>query len=74
MKRLVIVLTIVLMALMLCGCDDKNHPNVKIAPTIWTFDEIIIPVGNGYEYKPTNPYDVIETEEGIDIVIHFKEG
>ena len=44
MKRLIIVLTIVLMALTLSGCDDESHPNVKISPTIWTFDELLFPL------------------------------
>ncbi len=73
MKKLVITIIIMLIALTLCGCEDANHPNVIISPTMWRFDEIFIPVGDGYEYKPTNPYDIVETEEGIDVLVHFKE-
>lgn len=53
--------------LMLTGCEGKREswPRIVYQSTYWTFDNRIIDIDDGYSY------DVVETEDGYDLILHF---
>ena len=81
MKKFVIVtLTAIISAVTLSGCSaweetvEKNYPYVEYQND-WvntTYDRKII-VPDGYIINAGHSYDIIETENGCDIVIHLVE-
>lgn len=70
-KRLMVFALIAAMCLSCAGC--ANLPRIDIATTAWSSDNITVRVGEGYELIANHPYDIIETEQGVDVVVHFKE-
>ena len=53
---------------MLTGCMSKETwPRIVYQPTYWTFDNRIIDINDGYILDG----DVVETEDGYDLILHF---
>ena len=71
MKRLIIFIFTGL--LLLTGCTSVNFPRLAYQPTIWRMDNDYIPLQEGYTLNDGYRYDIIETEDGYDLVLHFVE-
>lgn len=72
MKRLIILIFASLL-LLLTGCTSVNFPRLVYQPTIWRMDNDYIPLQEGYILDDGYRYDIIETEDGYDLVLHFVE-
>lgn len=59
--------------LMLTGCEGKREswPRIVYQPTYWTFDNRIIGIDDGYILDDGHSYDIVETEDGYDLILHF---
>ena len=69
MKKLIFVFMVCFMVFVMSGCGTGSYPNIKIDPS--AFGSIrYIDIGEPYEYYD---YDLIKTEEGKDVMIHFIE-
>lgn len=71
MKKLIIFIFAGL--LLLTGCTSVNFPRLVYQPTIWKTDNGYIPLQEGYILNDGYRYDIIETEGGYDLVLHFVE-
>ena len=71
MKKLIIFIFAGL--LLLAGCTSVNFPRLVYQPTIWRIDNDYIPLQEGYILNDGYKYDIIETEDGYDLVLHFME-
>ena len=71
MKKLIIFIFAGL--LLLTGCTSVNFPRLVYQPTIWRIDNDYIPLQEGYILNDGYKYDIIETEDGYDLVLHFME-
>lgn len=71
MKKLIAIFCSLVLLILLCGC--KNKPRIDVVNTIWNDDNTRIPIGDKYILNASHPYDKINTDSGIDIVIHFDE-
>ena len=72
MKKLIILIFASLL-LLLTGCTSVNFPRLAYQPTIWRMDNDYIPLQEGYTLNDGYRYDIIETEDGYDLVLHFVE-
>lgn len=71
-KIFIYINILVFSLLMLTGCTSKETwPRIVYQPTYWTFDNRIIDIDNGYVLDDGHSYDVVETENGYDIIFHF---
>lgn len=59
--------------LMLTGCEGKREswPRIVYQPTYWTFNNRIIDIDDGYILDDGHSYDIVETEDGYDLILHF---
>ncbi len=72
MTRLVkIIICINLLLLVLTGCGAEKWPRFVYQPSYWTFENSYIEVKDGYTLNEGHMYDIIETEDGYDIIFHF---
>lgn len=72
MKKAFIIAVI---ALFLMGCSHKWEPVIVYKPTNLVADSVKIAVWDGYILNQGHQYDVVETEAGYDLVLHFvKDG
>lgn len=55
-----------LIVLLLTGCSQSL---VKIVPTYSPYGEVTLPLRENYRFAE-NSYDIEETEDGYDIIIH----
>lgn len=68
MKRLIIA---VLLLLALCGCKESDEfPRILYQYDGWSASRVIS-LGDGYTLDEGHLYDMIETEKGYDLVLHF---
>lgn len=72
MRKVIMLLFSLVLAAGLTGCFEDEYPKIIVKKNVARFDDKRITV-NGYMVNDENPYNRIETEDGIDIVIHFKE-
>lgn len=72
-KIFIYINILVLSLLMLTGCTSKgeNWPRIVYQPTYWTFDNRIIDIDDDYILDDGHSYDVVETENGYDLILHF---
>ena len=54
---------------MLTGCE--SWPRIVYQPTYWTFDNRIIDIDDDYILDDGHSYDIVETENGYDLILHF---
>lgn len=71
MKKLIVFIFVGL--LLLTGCTGVNFPRLVYQPTEWAADNGYIPLRDGYILNDGYRYDIIETEDGYDLVLHFVE-
>lgn len=65
-----------LLAGLLTGCSsnkEDGYPYVHYQHSIWTYDEHNknIEIPDGYILNQGYSYDVVKTEDGYDITLHF---
>lgn len=62
------------------GCssiDMSNHsPYIKVMDSYYTYDEdnVLIDIPKDYYIIRNHPYDIVETDNGFDVVVHYEEG
>ena len=71
MKKAIVVASLLVM--LLTGCE-KWEPDIVYRPTAFKPDRYIIDIKDGYVLNHGHEYDVVETEQGYDLVLHFVEG
>ena len=77
MKDKMLLLLSCLIAFSLIGCGvavKKYDASIEYRNSSYNFDEKnkTIPI-EGYELNQMNPYDTVETENGIDIIFHLNK-
>lgn len=74
-KIFICINILVLSLLMLTGCTGKGEswPRIVYQPTYWTFDNRIIDIDDSYILDDGHSYDIVETEDGYDLILHFVE-
>lgn len=79
-KRLFLpLLLVVLLSLTACSAGrniSTTYPRVEYRNSSYNFDPYNreIPIESGYVLNEAHSYDVVETEGGYDIVLHFVKG
>ena len=77
MKKLVSI--VIVLIVLLSGCyvepDDrvKGYPKIDYQNSQWEYDynNMNISIPEGYILNQGHAYDIVETETGCDIVLHF---
>lgn len=74
MKRMLILIFVVASVLFLSSCDSPSvHiPRVELVPTGYRYDITYIPLRDGFIFSE-DPFSIIETESGYDIIIHAEK-
>lgn len=67
MKKLLIVLLLVGLLMTLAGCSGTQR--VRIMRNSLLIDNIVLTIRHGYRLAE-DAYDVTETDDGYDIIIH----
>ena len=72
-KIFICINLLILSLLMLTGYEGKREswPRIVYQPTYWTFDNRIIDINDGYILDGGHSYDVVETKDGYDLILHF---
>ena len=79
MKKLIFLMMIMMM---LTGCSSgdskeysENYPYVQYQHSKWTYDSNnqMVKIKDGYILDQGHSYDVVETENGYDLILHFIE-
>lgn len=73
-KIFICINILVLSLLMLTGCTEK-WPRIIYQNTSYRFDEYnrTIVLDDGYVLGGGHSYDIVETEDGYDLILHFVE-
>ena len=81
MRRQTIACILFAMLVLLAGCKSGRDINFEYPRIVYrnstnNFDPFnrVIPVKDGFVLDEGNSYDIMETDSGYDIVIHFVEG
>lgn len=69
-KIFICINILVLSLLMLTGCTEK-WPRIIYQNTDYRFDEHVL--DDGYVLNGGHSYDIVETEDGYDLILHFVE-
>lgn len=71
-KKIIILFLLILSLLTLAACDSMN-PYIKVQNNNWNFSSYNreIQIDKGYEMDQPHSYDIVETEKGIDVIIHY---
>lgn len=76
-KRLIAVILVLM--LLLCGCEvdpderDEGYPKIDYRNSQWENDRqnMYIPIPDGYVLNHGHAYEIVETEDGYDIILHM---
>ena len=73
-KIFICINILVFSLLMLTGCTEK-WPRIIYQNTSYRFDEYnrTIVLDDGYVLNGGHSYDIVETEDGYDLILHFVE-
>ena len=82
MKRLKILISFIMVVILLAGCAPKDtdttsltskYPYIEYRNSSFNYDSFnrIIKVEAGYVLNEGHSYDVVETKDGYDLIIHF---
>jgi hypothetical protein len=87
MKKTMFIVSILIFMFALVGCKnskgqtfgeflDKCYPYIEYRNSAYNFDPYNreIPIEDGHILDEGNSYEIIETESGYDIVLHFVKG
>jgi len=69
-KAKVIIVLGLLAMFLLTGCDEK-YPLIEVHTGSFTWEKRTIQLGDRFVLREWYPYDIIKTDKGMDIVIHF---
>jgi hypothetical protein len=71
-KKIIILFLLLISLLTLAACDGTN-PYIQVQNNNWTYSSYNreIQIDKGYEMDQSHSYDIIETENGIDVIIHY---
>lgn len=71
-KIFIYINLLILSLLMLTGCTEK-WPRIVYQNTSYRFDEYnrTIILDDGYVLNGDHSYDIVETEDGYDLILHF---
>lgn len=71
-KKIIILFLLVLSLLTLAACDSMN-PYIQVQNNNWNFSSYNreIQIDKEYEMDQSHSYDIVETEKGIDVIIHY---
>ena len=74
-KIFICINILVLSLLMLTGCTSKGEswPRIVYQPSYWKFDNRIVDINDGYVLDDGHSYDIVETDDGYDIIFHVVE-
>lgn len=55
-----------------CGCEE-TYPYIQYQYSAWDMDthNRLIDIPESYILSDNHPYDIVETEEGCDIILHM---
>lgn len=70
MKRAISFIVVLLMILTLTGCG-RYQTDVRVITGWFRWENLHIDM-NEYDLIQNHPYDIIETERGADLVLHFE--
>lgn len=76
MKKLSVACFIALLVISLSGCaGEPEYPYIEAHNNGWNFSNYNrnIPIGSDYEMDQLHSYEIVETEQGIDVIIHFAD-
>lgn len=71
MTKLVKIIICINLLLLLTGCVGESWPRFVYQPSYWTFANNRIELKDGYTLNEGHMYDIIETEDGYDMIFHF---
>lgn len=72
MKKLIIYILIgVVLFFFVIGINTYSTKIIKISPDNLVDKGINIPKQEGYKVNFNHPYEMVETEDGYDLIIHF---
>lgn len=67
MKKIVLLMLLIAALLLCCSCENSY---VQTNDSIWADGKIRINLDN-VALDRSHPYDIIDTEDGKDVVVHF---
>ena len=70
-RRVLLAALIGVCAMILGGCTGNGWPKVVLEPTNYRNDCTDIPLRGGHRFAE-DPWDVVETDAGYDIIIHVE--
>lgn len=74
-KILVTILLALFVILTLSGCEyiSPQYPCVQYSPSNYRYDRRArtIPLDDNSTLIDNHPYDIVETENGFDVILHF---
>lgn len=72
-KCIVTILLVVMVGLLLISSWKYTSNKIRIFPNTFGSQGVEIQKRDGYKINFHHPYEMIETEEGYDLIIHFVE-
>ena len=70
-KKIAVLTTLIATAMLLVGCLD--YPYMEYQHSCWNADlcNRIVDIPEGFILNQGHAYDIVETENGCDIIFHF---
>lgn len=72
-KCVVTILLVVVVGLLLISSWKYTSNKIRIFPNTIGSQGVEIQKRDGYKINAMHPYEMIETEDGYDLIIHFVE-
>nr|DAZ29596.1 MAG TPA: hypothetical protein [Caudoviricetes sp.] len=72
-KEFLIGLTVIFLVLAVVVTIAMTSPASVVCETAGCVRRIVYSLPDGYDLNFKNPYNVIDTENGIDVVFHFSK-
>ena len=72
-KCITTILLVVIVGLLLISSWKYTSNKIRIFPDIIGSQGVEIQKRDGYKIDLHHPYEMVETEEGYDLIIHFVE-
>lgn len=70
-KIIVTILLVVIVGLLLISSWKYTSNKIRIFPNTFGSQGVEIQKRDGYKINTMHPYEMIETENGYDLIIHF---
>lgn len=74
MKKILLIIVLLLFAASATACGTKvTYPYLEYRNSSYNFDILnkTILLEDGFSLNDGNPYDIIDRDDGYDLVIHF---